>query len=155
MSKGGSGLNYPKSWENERVRKMSPEDRIKHLEESMRMSKNKISELEQRVEHLRTSRRVLMGLLEKVEREKSKEVSRLELLLNKERKRKYMVHRSDLLWKTHVQTFEEAAREYAENLGKSYAELSKEMKLEIAGIRENAKTIREEFRAEEVISNAK
>ncbi len=38
----------------------------------------KVSELEQRVEHLRVSRRVLMNLLEKVEREKIALVHNLE-----------------------------------------------------------------------------
>lgn len=38
----------------------------------------KVSELEQRVEHLRVSRRVLMNLLEKVEREKIALIHNLE-----------------------------------------------------------------------------
>ncbi len=44
----------------------------------MEMLQQRISELEEKVEHLRVSRRVLMNLLEKVEREKGGLVSRLE-----------------------------------------------------------------------------
>lgn len=42
------------------------------------LMRERICELEEKVEHLRVSRRVLMNLLEKVEREKGGLVSRLE-----------------------------------------------------------------------------
>jgi len=50
---------------------MNPIDEIKLL-------RDRVGELEQRVEHLRVSRRVLMNLLEKVEREKVALVRHLE-----------------------------------------------------------------------------
>lgn len=40
--------------------------------------KNRIEELEQRIEHLRVSRRVLMNLVEKLEKEKNSMAARLE-----------------------------------------------------------------------------
>ncbi|MGI6066038.1 MAG: translation initiation factor 2 [Bacillota bacterium] len=40
--------------------------------------KNRIEELEQRVEHLRVSRRVLMNLVEKLEKEKNCVLTKLE-----------------------------------------------------------------------------
>lgn len=40
--------------------------------------KNRIEELEQRVEHLRVSRRVLMNLVEKLEKEKNCVMTKLE-----------------------------------------------------------------------------
>jgi len=40
--------------------------------------KDRIEELEQRIEHLRVSRRVLMNLVEKLEKEKSSMLLRLE-----------------------------------------------------------------------------
>ena len=58
--------NIPDKW----AKQLPQQDYIKRLEEQLTMQKNKINELEQRVDHLRTSRRVLMNLLEKVEREK-------------------------------------------------------------------------------------
>jgi chromosome segregation ATPase len=53
-------------------------EEMKHLQEELRVTKARIGELEQRVEHLRVSRRVLMNLLEKVEREKVTLVHKLE-----------------------------------------------------------------------------
>ncbi|HWJ03966.1 MAG TPA: translation initiation factor 2 [Verrucomicrobiae bacterium] len=50
---------------------MEPRREIEYLQQ-------RISELEEKVEHLRVSRRVLMNLLEKVEREKGGLVTRLE-----------------------------------------------------------------------------
>lgn len=142
-------MTLPKSWESERVRKMSHEERIEYLEKSLRISELKVSEYEQRIEHLRVSRRVLMNLLDKVERENSKEVSRLEKLLQKERKRKYMVHRTDPLWKTHVMTFEQVADELEKSLI-NMGQLTESAKLEIAGVRENALNIRNEFYLEDI-----
>ncbi len=42
------------------------------------MMKNRIEELEERIEHLRISRRVLMNLVEKLEKEKNTILSKLE-----------------------------------------------------------------------------
>ena len=57
---------------------MDVHEEIRHLNEELRVTKARIGELEQRVEHLRVSRRVLMNLLEKVEREKVSLVHKLE-----------------------------------------------------------------------------
>lgn len=57
---------------------MNTHEEIKLLHEELKVAKNRINELEQRVEHLRVSRRVLMNLLEKVEREKVALVHKLE-----------------------------------------------------------------------------
>ena len=57
---------------------MDSHDELKSLREELRMTKSRIGELEQRIEHLRVSRRVLMNLLEKVEREKVTLVHKLE-----------------------------------------------------------------------------
>ncbi len=46
--------------------------------DEIKLLRDRVGELEQRVEHLRVSRRVLMNLLEKVEREKVALVRRLE-----------------------------------------------------------------------------
>jgi predicted RNase H-like nuclease (RuvC/YqgF family) len=43
-----------------------------------RIMKNRIKELEQRVEHLRISRRILMNLVEKLENDKNKMRTKLE-----------------------------------------------------------------------------
>jgi len=53
-------------------------EEIKNLKEELRLTKYRVGELEQRIEHLRVSRRVLMNLLEKVEREKVTLVHKLE-----------------------------------------------------------------------------
>ena len=58
--------DIPDKW----AKQLPQEDYIERLERENKLYKNKISELDQRVEHLRVSRRVLMNLLEKVEREK-------------------------------------------------------------------------------------
>lgn len=42
------------------------------------LMKNRIEELEERIEHLRVSRRVLMNLVEKLEKEKNTILTRLE-----------------------------------------------------------------------------
>lgn len=42
------------------------------------MMKNRIEELEERIEHLRVSRRVLMNLVEKLEKEKNTILTKLE-----------------------------------------------------------------------------
>lgn len=57
---------------------MEDHEEMKHLREELRVTKARVVELEQRVEHLRVSRRVLMNLLEKVEREKVTLVHKLE-----------------------------------------------------------------------------
>ncbi|MCB8817736.1 MULTISPECIES: translation initiation factor 2 [Desulfosporosinus] len=46
--------------------------------DEIKLLRDRVGELEQRVEHLRVSRRVLMNLLEKVEREKVALVRHLE-----------------------------------------------------------------------------
>ncbi|AHF06658.1 hypothetical protein [Desulfitobacterium metallireducens] len=57
---------------------MECQEELKNLREELRLTKSRVGELEQRVEHLRVSRRVLMNLLEKVEREKVTLVHKLE-----------------------------------------------------------------------------
>lgn len=57
---------------------MDSHDEINRLNEELRLTKYRVGELEQRIEHLRVSRRVLMNLLEKVEREKVTLVHKLE-----------------------------------------------------------------------------
>ncbi|MDA8227355.1 MAG: translation initiation factor 2 [Desulfitobacterium hafniense] len=57
---------------------MDSNEEIRILREELRVSKARVGELEQRVEHLRVSRRVLMNLLEKVEREKVALIHKLE-----------------------------------------------------------------------------
>lgn len=57
---------------------MDSHEEIKSLKEELRLTKYRVGELEQRIEHLRVSRRVLMNLLEKVEREKVTLVHKLE-----------------------------------------------------------------------------
>lgn len=57
---------------------MDGHEEIRDLNEELKVTKARIGELEQRVEHLRVSRRVLMNLLEKVEREKVSLVHKLE-----------------------------------------------------------------------------
>jgi chromosome segregation ATPase len=57
---------------------LDSQEEIKNLHEELRLTKYRVSELEQRIEHLRVSRRVLMNLLEKVEREKVTLVHKLE-----------------------------------------------------------------------------
>lgn len=57
---------------------MDSHDEINGLKEELRLTKYRVGELEQRIEHLRVSRRVLMNLLEKVEREKVTLVHKLE-----------------------------------------------------------------------------
>lgn len=57
---------------------MDSQEEIKNLREELRLTKFRVGELEQRIEHLRVSRRVLMNLLEKVEREKVTLVHKLE-----------------------------------------------------------------------------
>jgi hypothetical protein len=56
----------PDEW----AKQLPKQEYVERLENQIKHQKNKISELEQRVEHLRVSRRVLMNLLEKAEREK-------------------------------------------------------------------------------------
>ncbi|MEA4901249.1 translation initiation factor 2 [Desulfitobacterium sp.] len=57
---------------------MDSQEELKNLREELRLTKLRVGELEQRIEHLRVSRRVLMNLLEKVEREKVALVHKLE-----------------------------------------------------------------------------
>lgn len=57
---------------------MESHEEIQSLKEELRLTKYRVGELEQRIEHLRVSRRVLMNLLEKVEREKVTLVHKLE-----------------------------------------------------------------------------
>ncbi|HVJ50505.1 translation initiation factor 2 [Desulfitobacterium sp.] len=57
---------------------LNSQDELKNLREELRVTKFRVNELEQRIEHLRVSRRVLMNLLEKVEREKVTLVHKLE-----------------------------------------------------------------------------
>lgn len=57
---------------------LDSQEEIKNLREELRLTKFRVGELEQRIEHLRVSRRVLMNLLEKVEREKVTLVHKLE-----------------------------------------------------------------------------
>lgn len=57
---------------------MNSQEEINSLREELRVTKFRVGELEQRIEHLRVSRRVLMNLLEKVEREKVTLVHKLE-----------------------------------------------------------------------------
>lgn len=57
---------------------MDSQEELKNLREELRLTKFRVGELEQRIEHLRVSRRVLMNLLEKVEREKVALVHKLE-----------------------------------------------------------------------------
>jgi DNA repair exonuclease SbcCD ATPase subunit len=58
--------DIPDQW----AKQLPKQEYVERLENQNEQYKNKIRELEQRVEHLRVSRRVLMNLLEKVEREK-------------------------------------------------------------------------------------
>lgn len=48
------------------------------LLEELELMRNKVSELEEQVEHLRISRRVLMSLIERIEREKRVMINNLE-----------------------------------------------------------------------------
>lgn len=57
---------------------LNSQEEINSLREELRVTKFRVGELEQRIEHLRVSRRVLMNLLEKVEREKVTLVHKLE-----------------------------------------------------------------------------
>lgn len=57
---------------------LSSHEELRSLQEELRITKSRVGELEQRIEHLRVSRRVLMNLLEKVEREKVTLVHKLE-----------------------------------------------------------------------------
>lgn len=57
---------------------LDSQEELNNLREELRLSKFRVGELEQRIEHLRVSRRVLMNLLEKVEREKVTLVHKLE-----------------------------------------------------------------------------
>lgn len=57
---------------------LDSQEELKNLREELRLTKLRVGELEQRIEHLRVSRRVLMNLLEKVEREKVALVHKLE-----------------------------------------------------------------------------
>lgn len=57
---------------------MDSQEELKDFREELRLTKLRVGELEQRIEHLRVSRRVLMNLLEKVEREKVALVHKLE-----------------------------------------------------------------------------
>lgn len=57
---------------------LTAEEELKLLKLHTTKLEQKVSDLEQRVEHLRVSRRVLMNLLEKVEREKLALIHNLE-----------------------------------------------------------------------------
>ena len=82
------------------------------LIEENQMLKDRVGELEQRVEHLRVSRRVLMNLLEKVEREKTVSISKLERALNEERLHKRRLIRDNPVFKLiHVVTVEDQIKE--------------------------------------------
>ena len=71
--------DIPDKW----AKQLPQQEYIKRLERENKQYKNRVSELDQRVEHLRVSRRVLMNLLEKVEREKEA----IEHLSNRRNKR--------------------------------------------------------------------
>ena len=139
--------NLPKSWEDQRKAKLSPEEQVKELKRELKDSKYLVSELNQRLDHLRVSRRVLMNLLEKVEREKYAEVHRLEKLLDLERSQKSRVSKNHPLWALQKPpSFDEVADKLLADHPNNYDVIP-----EAQGIRENAKTIRAEFQAEEAM----
>lgn len=140
-----AGDKMPKSWENQRVSKLSPEEQGYEMRDTIRRLEDRASILEQRVEHLRTSRRVLMILLEKIEVEKGSEIHRLEKLLELERSQKKRVPKDHLLWVIQKHpSLDDLANEHLV----SYPNEPQAV-LEAQGIRENAKSIREEFKSDE------
>jgi len=135
----------PKHWEMQRVSRLSHEEQLENMRGSLRRLEDRNSTLEQRVEHLRVSRRVLMTLLEQLEQENASEIKRLEKLLALERSQKRRVSKDHPLWAPQEHpSLDALANEYL----KSYPN-DPQAVLEAQGIRENAKSIREEFKSDE------
>ena len=135
----------PKHWEMQRVSRLSHEEQLENMRGSLRRLEDRNSTLEQRVEHLRVSRRVLMTLLEQLEQENAFEVKRLEKLLALERSQKKRVPKDHPLWtvKEHP-SLNDLADEHLANYPNDH-----QVMLEAQGIRENAKSIRAEFKTDE------
>lgn len=80
------------------------------MSNQFQIMKERIEELEQRVEHLRVSRRVLMNLVEKLEKEKNYLTSRLEKENRRLQRHNVMYAQSLLLKNRRIMELEEEIR---------------------------------------------